>query len=1112
MLRAMKRSLALLLGLLFACEDGGGLAPGWRDTPAGTGPMVLWDLNADPLPEVPLPNDVATFPDPSSPTGLRINVSMLASTRMERHTREEFDRLDGWGTFGAISIPFDAHVDTRALMERQGGMSSAPFGAEGWPEHAIYVVDLDTGIPVPLDVNGGNFPYVLDSPSNYFRNDPRAGESNLFFETVDEDLDGDGVLDPFEDTDFDGVLDAPNTFDGTRDPDAPYSTVDDVPWFYERETKTLLLKPILPFRPRTRYAVVVTDRLRGEDGEPVRSPFQHVHHVTQYDALAPLPEHFADHPDIYGDLASRGWQGVSFAYVFTTQTIGAQMEAVREGLYGRGTFAELAERFPPDYAPAPMQGGRRCEEVQGGALYVAPGDRFVNALRGAAGPALGLSPSQSETVTESFGNLSHVVALFFDSPYLLGDPKTTGLEDTFQLDPETGEGRVGRETLSMLMFIPKQGARDAEGNPTGPPFPVAFYVHGYGSASAEPLPFAGYLLQHGVAMATLNAEGHGVPIPEALTSLVGSLFEADCLGPAADAFLDGRAEDHDGDGTVDSGVDFWTAYIFHTRDVVRQTVIDHMRAIQLLRSFDGRPARQATFADGPSAPLQYSANVHDYDGSDVAGDFDGDAIPDVGGPDNRYFFTGGSLGGIVSGIAGGAEHALTASAPIVGAGGLVDVAARTDNGGVLRAMHLRIMGPMVIAEPRSQRGDDRSSCDEDEVSLYFMVADRNERGETEFACVPGDVLDEDDVLLVRNLTNDEVRCAGAHSLHNFRVSFPADQGDRLFVEIYEDVAGETDYGSCTFASGPKAPYTTVETWRVGDESCERCARYQRIRWRAGDDLVSPGTGLGRQRQTPDMRRLLFLAQGGLDAADPVNYARYVILEPRGSEDAPAHAKGLFVLNSIGDQNVPVSAGNTYARAAGLLPFMPPDAPDAFADWRAPTWFEDRYPGLQTPNDVLLQYHVIEGVDRMARHPTSFAPDFFLYDVDDVSEGRFRFQPDGRHQSLEDDAVPHPRLDPPLRWTRRSHAVSSPREDVWRPLPGEDVSALLNNYAIPRGVHGFDEIIYDPSVPWDTAQYVINVIARWGSQNATDLRYLTDPEGHQCLEDSSCEFILRGAPD
>jgi len=48
---------------------------------------------------------------------------------------------------------------------------------------------------------------------------------------------------------------------------------------------------------------------------------------------------------------------------------------------------------------------------------------------------------------------------------------------------------------------------------------------------------------------------------------------------------------------------------------------------------------------------------------------------------------------------------------------------------------------------------------------------------------------------------------------------------------------------------------------------------------------------------------------------------------------------------------------------------------------------------------------------MARHPTSFAPDFFLYDVNDVSEGRFRFQPDGQHQSLEDDAVPHPRLAP-----------------------------------------------------------------------------------------------------
>ena len=42
------------------------------------GPQVVWDLEALPLPEIPLPNDQATRLDPSSPTGRRLNVSTRA--------------------------------------------------------------------------------------------------------------------------------------------------------------------------------------------------------------------------------------------------------------------------------------------------------------------------------------------------------------------------------------------------------------------------------------------------------------------------------------------------------------------------------------------------------------------------------------------------------------------------------------------------------------------------------------------------------------------------------------------------------------------------------------------------------------------------------------------------------------------------------------------------------------------------------------------------------------------------------------------------------------------------------------------------------------------------
>ncbi|MEM9067307.1 MAG: hypothetical protein AAGE52_02335 [Myxococcota bacterium] len=1096
----MNVRLALVLALATACETGG-LPQGLAETQPGSGPRILWDLNGEPLPELPLPNDAATWPDPTSPTGRRLNVSVIAPTFFEELTRTLFDEVDGWGTFGTVSIPFDAPIDTRDLFDRQGG-GSAAFAEDRWPDHGVYVINLETGEPVPLDANSGNFHYVLDKPSQFWRNDPKAGESNILFETNAEDLNDNGILDPGEDVDFDGVLDVPNTWDGTVQ--GPLDTVDEMTWFWERESNTLLLRPILPMEPRTEYAVVVTDRVRGEDGQAVRSPFDIVHPITQRDSLERLPEHFSNRPEIYGDLATRGWEGVAFAWTFTTQSTYHDLDAIRAGMYGEGPFQHLNTDFPTDYAPSPMQGGRRC--TFDGSVLVAPAEPFREALSNVAGLALGLDEAQTEFVVNSYDNLSHVVVTFFDTPFFLGDPHTTGLEDTFQINAQTGEGRIDRETISMIMFIPKETETSQQ------PYDVAFYVHGHGSASAEPLPFAGFMLQHGVAAAMINAEGHGVPIDGALAGIVEGLFDGNCIAPAANAILNGRAEDLTNNGELDSGGDFWTAYLFHTRDVVRQTVVDHMRSLQILRSFDGRTANAVNFLDGPMGEeLGYNADIFDYEGPDIAGDFDGDGVPDVGGPDAGYFFTGGSLGGIITGIMGGVEPSLRAAAPIVGAGGLSDVATRIDLGGVLSAMHMRMMGPFVITAPMEERRADRTSCAPGEISVYLFLSNVLSRAEVEIACLPADALDDNDTLLVRNADHDELACTGATggSAGNYRIAYAADAGDELSIEIYSDARDITDFEHCTIEGDP-SPSRVIDRFEVtasfqgttyyGPDSVDEEGNAV-----PQDRLVSPTMGLGNDRQRPDLRRLLFLAQSGLEPADPINYARRVFLDPVGTSDAPAEPTNLLVVNSIGDQSVPLSTGNAYARAAGVLPFMPPDAPEFFAEWRAPAWFEGRYPGLVSPNDVLIEYHVLEGVDRLERHPVEGAATF-LFDVDDISEGRLQFTADGNGQSMEDTAIQAPRLDPPLRWVRQSRSMANAEGDVWQVTPGSDASGLINNYAIPDGVHGFDQLVYDQALPWDPAQYLINLIARWGAANGQDIRYVTDPDNHQCLEDSTCEFL------
>ena len=207
----MSRSLLLLsLVAIGACS-----APepvGLRRSDAGEGAQVRFDLFATPLPDIPLPNDIATRFDPSSPTRRRLNASLIAPTAWERTMRGQLDELDGWGTFAPISVAFTQPLDVEAIRARHGDVFDPR-------DDAVYVVDVTEGSPdfcqaMPLDVGEGNFPYTLESGTapttgslEYYPNDPRASTNTLLFEEVEEDANGNGMLDPGEDINGNSVLD-----------------------------------------------------------------------------------------------------------------------------------------------------------------------------------------------------------------------------------------------------------------------------------------------------------------------------------------------------------------------------------------------------------------------------------------------------------------------------------------------------------------------------------------------------------------------------------------------------------------------------------------------------------------------------------------------------------------------------------------------------------------------------------------------------------------------------------------------------------------------------------------------------------------------------------------
>lgn len=1102
----MPRPAVLSLVLLVAC-DGGGLPDGWRRTPPGSGPRVVWDLEAEPLPDIPLPNDVATWPDPTSPTGRRINASLIAPSGMERRLRQSFDRLDGWGTFAPLTVRFDAPIDTDDLIRRQG---RGRFSSEAFARHAIYLVDLETGVPIPLDVNSELFPRVVADPGGYYTNDPREGESNLLFETVDEDVNRNGRLDPGEDTDFDGVLDRPNTLDG-RLTGAPLETVDRMLWFYERETDTLILRPIVPLAEQRTYAVVLTDRLIGADGDRVRSPFDYVHHLSQKTDLTSLPAIFAERPHIYGDLATRGWDGVAFAWTFTTQSVRGDLVALRDGLYGRGPFARLAEEFPARMIPVPLRGGSRTRPCEPGpAVFTVTPEELAAALEGLPTDDFGVPAEQLGAVLDTLvESVSHLAFGFYESPYLLGDPNAESANDTWDIDRATGEGRVERDLVPMFVVVPKETEAHQQ------PFPVTMYAHGYGSLNLEAIAFSGLVARHGVATVSIDAQGHGLPLDESLRPALESLLGSNCLAPLGRAIAVDRARDLNGDGSADSAGLFFSAYMFHTRDALRQSALDLMQGLRIVRSWQGHPdyPEGSPWVPGevPSrdrgGPLQFGGDI-DGDGDvDLAGDFDGDGVPDVGGWDRPYFQWGSSLGGIISMIMAGVEPSIVAAAPVSGGGGLFEIGLRTSLSTARHPVWLRVMGPLIVSTP-SGGPSAESACMEGFRSLRFELPDLSERVRTEFACLPASTLDEGDAVVVLNARSGEVACAGVGANGRFRLQLPTSEGDPLTITVYDDAAERLDGARCTFEGGEPRVIEVVETWRSGNgpprggDSCPQCARYQTQIYEQGSRLVAPVEGLGLSRQTPDLRRLAGLAQIALEPADPVNYARHVFLEPATAEDVTQSGpRSVLVMNVAGDTTVPPATGNAYARAAGVLAFLPPDAPDELADWRAPASFAGRY-GLATPDDVLIEYHVHEGLSRIPRHPVPGAPQF-LFDVDDMSEGAQLFAPDGNSQLAEDEGGLRPnRLDPPLRWGRESRRAAGGL-DPWR-TSGDfgGFSAVLNAMAVPVGQHVLLPV--DPSKLFDEGRYLVSAIGWYLASRGRELPWVVLPDPF-CLERSTCAF-------
>ena len=661
--------------LTFSCasSEGEGLAK----TPAGTGASVVFDAFAKPLPNIPLPNDFATRFDPGSITGRRINAATEATTAWEKAARKSIDDLDGWGTYQSISVAFDKPLDVQNIIKRHQGDDYDPS------DDAVLLVDITRDSPdfcnaQPLDMGEGNFPLTLER-RDYFPNDSHNDGEQLAFEDREEDLNRNGKLDLGEDQDMDGVLDHPNL---------PYPGADrfSIMNFYERETNTLIMKPVMPLREKTTYAVVITHRLVDEDGRSVRSPFDYINHTTQTKQLEPL----------LGCLPKFGLSknDVAFTWAYSTQSITDEFKAIRDGLYGQGVMRRLAAEFPGE-----VQDLFALRDAPPGStlnLRIVPGDQFREAagdLVKTLGGVSEITPSMQQVIDSQKFIDFHVV-FSFQSPQFFPrcEPISEGeaarpavapckenekplplYKQVFNVDAVTGAATTRPEQVVAWITVPKSR--------NGKPAPAVILGHGYTGAKIDPLLYGGFFARYGLASIGMENVSHGIPLGATELQLAQGLLGSKGLTGMYKAVVEKhRAFDQNGDGIPDSGADFWTSYIFHTRDVVRQSAIDYMQLIRVLRSFDGVKTWKY-----PSATKREG----------LAGDFDGDGVIDIGGSAPIHM-TGGSLGGIMSGMMSGAEPQLDVSIPVSGGGGLPDIGLRSIQGGVGEAVNLRMMGPLLL--------------------------------------------------------------------------------------------------------------------------------------------------------------------------------------------------------------------------------------------------------------------------------------------------------------------------------------------------------------------------------------------------------------------------------
>jgi hypothetical protein len=242
-------------------------------------------------------------------------------------------------------------------------------------------------------------------------------------------------------------------------------------------------------------------------------------------------------------------------------------------------------------------------------------------------------------------------------------------------------------------------------------------------------------------------------------------------------------------------------------------------------------------------------------------------------------------------------------------------------------------------------------------------------------------------------------------------------------------------------------------------------------------------------------------------------------------------RALLNVALLGDGEMLTASSASFARAAGVIPFVP--SADAtrvpeLLSWSVPTTLKAIW--SKTPDAILVDRHVVEGLGRLARTPASAACGVnyassrtctaapprddevcreTLYDPDFIDEGLAQYGqqtpnlPLRLARVIDEDVIGSEGL--ARAYAPRSQ--SKPRTTDAEGWPGSvPLAAHLGFLASPTGARRSGTA--DACKAFDEGLYLQNLVARFVATGGTDVHYLARPGSHPCLARGTCDFLTR----